>query len=454
MDPDQLAAFEAAKKKAKEARDRWDLKYASAENATNAFARQPTTDGSDRAAVANTDLLTMFETLLARYFKVVEACTVMADREQWQQKIHALQAQHSQACLKHAEAEGAYEAQKKQEENEAIQLQIEADRAKAETLRAEAAANPPPRPPAPLPQTQVQQSVDTSTVPERLSFDATPLEFDRWKQDLLDYFINNSYENRDPAAQLAKVRAYVDLDVYNHLDSYANNTIPPFDSNGAVDTLREAFKIKYPLFARRMDWARFASKDGEGLMMWLARLKTTWNYADAGKMTSDQRMVFKAIASCPHPKLQDKLTEKEAHNYTFAQLKTAVLEFEATLHKKESIKSGGTAAINKVTGEKSKKKKKSSGASEGKYLTWDDMKDKCLCCGSSKHKKDACPKLKGALCSKCKGQGHHANACLSIYNSKKKENQQRGRSPTRDGDTAAARKISGDRSTEDERHQE
>ena len=257
--------------------------------------------------------------------------------------------------------------------------------------------------------------------------------------------MNNNYEERDPVAQLAKVRAYVDMDVYNHLNSYANATIPPFDANGAIQTLREAFKIKYPLFARRMEWARFSAKEGEGLMMWLARIKTTWDYADAGKMTSDQRMVFKAIATCPNSKLQDKLTEKEAQSYTFAQLKAAVLEFEATIAKKESIKGSGGASINKIGGEKKKKQKKNDG---GKMITWEEMKDKCLCCGSLKHQKADCPKLKGAVCSKCKGQGHHANACLTAYNAEKnRKSDSRGRSPNRSsGNSASARKISGSRS--------
>ena len=244
--------------------------------------------------------------------------------------------------------------------------------------------------------------------PDKLGKEATPVELRQWIARIKAFFSASGLDKCDINEQKAHFRACLESKLEAKLTLKIDNALEVLQEvdTSCLNVLRKEFKLKYPLFSRRMDYFYTKKKPGETPTEWSARLRAMADEADVEHLTVDQIHLFRLVAGVDDARLREKLMDLA--DPTEQQVEQLIASFEANQHASNSLTGGAAAAAASAY-----KKKSGQQGGEKKRLTREEMKGRCFGCGQPDYKPGhECP-AKELICRNCSKKGHKSWVCQS-----------------------------------------
>ncbi|CAB4045963.1 Hypothetical predicted protein, partial [Paramuricea clavata] len=155
--------------------------------------------------------------------------------------------------------------------------------------------------------------INDSLKPEVLGKDATPIEMRQWTESFEAYYASNRMDTFTIKERQSYFKILLDTELRRCINSKINAETDIFGTNGCIAMLEQDFKVRYPIFTRRLDYFQCRMKEGEHFTDFWARLKEMGKLADVNKLSAEEINVFRGICGCADKELLDeflKLKEK------------------------------------------------------------------------------------------------------------------------------------------------
>ena len=253
-----------------------------------------------------------------------------------------------------------------------------------------------------------------SLKPFDLTKDHTPAEFDQWKQEFKAYYEASQFSTSSLPLQQAHFRKCIKPSLFVKIRSEILADTPIFGNTGScMFLLEKEFLQNYPIFTRRLRYARSQQAPGQRFTDWTTELDTISLGADLHIMTHDEHKAMKYIAGCTDEKLREKLLAVTSP--TWQQLHRIAVEYEISTASNEVIKEEDSSAKVAKTVSNYKKgwpsRRNNSYSKDRHNQGSNNYQVRCFHCGSHKHKSEECKIIDTLFCSYCKKQGHALSIC-------------------------------------------
>ncbi len=242
--------------------------------------------------------------------------------------------------------------------------------------------------------------------PKDLDKDASPEEYDVWKDNFEVYFEASNAYNCSFKTQSILLFTCLDSFMTSHLKKRSGTDIPTFcnDNEGPshMNILDQYFRNKYPIHVRRADLFAFrATQDMKSSEFFITALQ---KMSDAQIMTTPVHDIMTSFLAhnCPDPFLRLELLRSEF--ISLNSLVNKALTFEMANLSPKNVESAYAMSRKKTPYQKNKQ-------GQGNSYKKPDSTDKaCPGCGSRNHVRKDCPH-KDKTCEYCKIKGHLQSVC-------------------------------------------
>jgi hypothetical protein len=112
--------------------------------------------------------------------------------------------------------------------------------------------------------------------PKTLTRDFTPVEVTKWARQFEAYFTSSRMGQCSAAEQQAYFRACIDAYIESRISDRILPGTPVLatdDDDGCIGLIHEEFLLKYPIFARRLDFFRYKQSRGQLFSDWAQELR-------------------------------------------------------------------------------------------------------------------------------------------------------------------------------------
>ena len=251
--------------------------------------------------------------------------------------------------------------------------------------------------------------VETKIEPKQLTLTFTPQQFEDWAEQYSVFYRANKMHKRDHLEQ----RYYLLRCLNDELASYVKGNLPErSDILGSVlPFLRERFRKQYPLAARRNKFFEASCPPGTKPMVYYYQLKGLMNQADLDRLSSEEILTSKFIASVPFPKLKQELIKLDKPTEADVCKTIDNLSLTDNMDKYCSSSNIATTAPEPSISADSAALKFEQRPRSRKPRDQRNPNDPCLSCNEKGHKRKDC-KFLTARCDKCHRRGHIAKACM------------------------------------------
>ena len=285
----------------------------------------------------------------------------------------------------------------------------------------------PRRPPPPVNRGENKTKANETLKPKILNRDAKPVEVTQWEKQFIAYYTSSKMN----LSTLDEQRAYfyICLDPYlqTRVQAKAQGATPVMKApgeNSCMDILEEEFMLKYPIFARRLDFFRYNQKPNQAFSEFTQELRKKGDEARLAELNVDEIYVLRYLTGCCDEKLTERLLKEEEK--TRDKLDKITHQYEVSKSYLKAMNTGAPIVAQvrrndyQKKGGKSGFKKRYPKNSNGNYKKGrkfekrDHKKNICFGCGNKMPKggwkEHKCP-AKNTTCRGCKKKGHWVEMC-------------------------------------------
>ena len=260
--------------------------------------------------------------------------------------------------------------------------------------------------------------------PQELTLAYSPEEMRVWAGQFKAFYRASQLD----AGTVAEQQAYLFVCLDHQLASRVRDEIQadtPVLGTGesCLSVIEREFKLRYPLFIRRLKFFLFMQKRGQLFSDFATKLKKIGDEAELGGIGIDELYVFKYIGATIDENLREKFLEAE--NPTWEDLKKVYRAYEQAHGAMKQLKQA--AGINEskkstnVGSRRARSQSRGRAASRGRD---GENHSNCWRCGHAGHHPDRCPR-KGDTCFFCEKKGHLASVCVEKRKKRKAERHSR-----------------------------
>ena len=182
--------------------------------------------------------------------------------------------------------------------------------------------------------------------PDRLSHEATYLDFLNWEKNANSYAEINAISSKPHKVQVSALNNIIDVQLENHLSVQFNGVeeAPVFSeqNNSYMSSIKMYFQIKYPRPMRIFDYITASQSINESGPAWSRRVEGLAIAAEAHNLTADEWLKFKVVTGMEHKQvLRDKLLLK-CNELDLAKIKEKINEDAATEAMAKSLEKSST----------------------------------------------------------------------------------------------------------------
>ena len=185
-----------------------------------------------------------------------------------------------------------------------------------------------------------------SLKPDRLSHEATYLDFLNWVKNANSYAEINAIASKPHKVQVSALNNIVDVTLENHLAVQFNGieNAPVFSEQETsyMHSIKTYFQIKYPRPMRIFDYITATQGINESGPAWLRRVEGLAIAAEAHNITADEWLKFKIVTGMEQKQaLRDKLLLK-CDEFDVTKIKAKINEDAATEAMAKSLEKSST----------------------------------------------------------------------------------------------------------------
>ena len=151
--------------------------------------------------------------------------------------------------------------------------------------------------------------------PKPLSRDAAPTEVTVWKKAFQAYYTASNLRRATKPEQHAYLYSCLDTYLQARLQTRIQDNTTMFETDGeetCMDFLKEEFDLKYPVFARRMDFFKLQQKPNQKFTDFIQELKKRGDEAELKpSIRYDHLLALKYLSACCDEKLREKFLKDE-----------------------------------------------------------------------------------------------------------------------------------------------
>jgi len=273
----------------------------------------------------------------------------------------------------------------------------------------------------------VKLKVENSLRPKKLTSDFNPVELSQWIKSFKAYYNASNMNTMNLNVQQSLLTILLDTEILQRIDNnIQENTEVLSESDGILHLIIEDFKLRYPIFNRRLDFFGTKQSKNESSTTYFAKLEQRASEADLAGITVADLFMHQVLQGLSDKELCNRLLnlkvktkvtfEEEMRIYDAAQAASRRLERPNAQSYATNSSGGGGGGGNKGGGGKNKndggKNNQKYSKPQFKLKFPSHMKGKCLRCGSSDHYKDNCKWTPEVICKLCSRSGHIRPACF------------------------------------------
>ena len=254
--------------------------------------------------------------------------------------------------------------------------------------------------------------------PQRLTRDATPVEFKVWKAQYRAYYDGSHMRKSSMAEQHFYLKNCLDTYLTAKLDTHINELTPVFqdenfdDGDSCFDYIEQEFLFLHPLFERRYNFFRAEPKQGQDFLEFMEELGKMGDECELHGLSTEDLYVYRYIVCCPFKELrrdfikeQDALTRKKCQQLT----KNFIIAKRADKQLDRKTETFNTSMSKRLFRRTNDRGNWSQRPTFSKHLQKLKRQNKCVRCGARYSKNHSCNK---AYCSFCRSNGHNTIVCF------------------------------------------
>ena len=252
--------------------------------------------------------------------------------------------------------------------------------------------------------------------PFKLKPEDTPTDLRSWIEKFRTYYSTSRFDLYNLAEQhmffFSNMTVSLET-VIREADNY-NAGLAVLDGDDCLVTiLQDEFRLKYPIFNRRLDFFRYQQAPGQKFTDYMLNLKQRGEEADLGALGIEGMYVFRYFTGVTDVKLRERLLKLE--NPTLEDLKREARAYEVGSQAAKAMDQDfKEVKASQVT---DRNKNLVSKYPSGRKPIPDNLKGVCHRCGSKEHTHwRRCPKKSNEVqCTECKKLGHVASVCYKKH---------------------------------------
>ena len=244
--------------------------------------------------------------------------------------------------------------------------------------------------------------------PKELSKDATPEEFETWKDNFEVYFEASNAHNCSLKTQAVFLFTCIDPHLVSMLKKRSGAEIPTLSSD--TDTvsymflIEQYFKKKYPLHVRRAEFLAFKPTQGMKSSEFFVQAIQKMNDAEIMNTPVHDIITSFLAHNCPDTTLRMELLRADFLSIQTIVNKALTFEMAKVQEPGEGIYATGQRRRTQY------QNRKPGNQGRGQQNKPQNSPKNCQSCGSDKHVRKDCPHRE-KTCDFCKIKGHLQNVC-------------------------------------------
>jgi hypothetical protein len=274
--------------------------------------------------------------------------------------------------------------------------------------------------------------VRTDLKPEKLSAEATPVEFRNWKEDFEVYFESSKLSRGSPREQQRSLLTCLDDELADMIKQNVERDRPVFprdlrDLQGrmpegidsCMDLLEGHFESHHPLALRRIEFMRMNQGASQSLSQFATALRGAWLECSFEQMTAYDMLRTILTHGCRNQKMRDRLRDLDPKS-TWKDIKDNIKYWEANTVEDKTENARFVKNQNKQQSRPQQQQQQSSSQANRRPTNRQrrtkatiEAEGKCWRCGQKDHKAPECKLSADIICNKCGKQGHKSSVCLS-----------------------------------------
>ena len=295
---------------------------------------------------------------------------------------------------------------------------------------------------------------DTTLKPPKLTSDFTPVEFSAWLKQFKAFFEQSNFDKAEKDAQHQYVLSFLDASIRQRIERRILPTTDVLDvSDGVFGLLVGDFKLRYPIFNRRVDFFRTKQDQNESPTTFFARLQKVADEAELAGISPEELMCHQIIQGLQDKTLRDKLlnlSEKVLPNFE-NEMRTYEAAGASAKRLDKMLSKNNTSGTRNRHKHQNRKKRSNSNARGISKLQKMKKDGRCTRCGSKSHERDNCKIPPDIVCHGCNRKGHIKPACCSDNRNKGNGSRSNSRNASRATSRNNSRENSRESSPEDSR---
>ena len=251
---------------------------------------------------------------------------------------------------------------------------------------------------------------DRDLKPDKLTEEATPVEFEKWRNRFLGWFDSGNSRNLPIIDQRRRLEAVLEQKVESHL---AVSAAPDATIAQCLQIIEELINVTHPLHIRRINFLDLREKvdTTRPYSEFITTLQEHGRNAEIHRMSEDDQLIMHAIHCCPFVELKRDLKIRQFNS--IRELKNHVVRYDqATCDEREKLP---TEQVNKVFSRKN------------------NGKQRCGKCKKNHPTKDCLAHIE---CYFCKNKGHYERDCRKKQREEKSKDKKGHAKVTRKEDSS------------------